>query len=81
MHYLQRRDCPCPGIIRLGPALIRFRRGGRRIALFLACQYAPPRHTLANNQQDHPMPTACLAPLDETITIEELTRDPYPIYR
>jgi hypothetical protein len=27
------------------------------------------------------MPTACLAPLDETITIEELTRDPYPIYR
>jgi cytochrome P450 family 104 len=27
------------------------------------------------------MPTAGLAPLDETITIEELTRDPYPIYR
>src|SRR6201996_7118841 len=33
-----------------------------------------------------PVPTgspmvATLAPLDETITIEELTRDPYPIYR
>src|SRR5882757_4283068 len=27
------------------------------------------------------MPTAGLAPLDENITIEELTRDPYPIYR
>jgi cytochrome P450 len=27
------------------------------------------------------MPAAGLAPLDETITIEELTRDPYPIYR
>ena len=27
------------------------------------------------------MPTAGLAPLDETITIEDLTRDPYPIYR
>jgi hypothetical protein len=26
------------------------------------------------------MSTAGLAPLDETITIEELTRDPYPIY-
>src|SRR6202163_797393 len=32
-------------------------------------------------QQDHLMPTAGLAPLDETITIEQLTRDPYPIYR
>ena len=27
------------------------------------------------------MVTASLAPLDETITIAELTRDPYPIYR
>jgi hypothetical protein len=27
------------------------------------------------------MPNAGLAPLDETITIEELTRDPYPIYK
>jgi hypothetical protein len=27
------------------------------------------------------MLTASLAPLDETITIEQLTRDPYPIYR
>ena len=27
------------------------------------------------------MPTSGLAPLDETITIAELTRDPYPIYR
>ena len=27
------------------------------------------------------MPTAGLAPLDETITIEQLTRDPYPIYQ
>ncbi|MEA2820229.1 MAG: cytochrome family [Bradyrhizobium sp.] len=27
------------------------------------------------------MPTVDLAPLDETITIEELARDPYPIYR
>src|SRR4029078_6449156 len=27
------------------------------------------------------MPTAGLAPLDETITIAELTREPYPIYR
>jgi hypothetical protein len=27
------------------------------------------------------MPTAGLAPLDEAITIEELTRDPYPIYK
>jgi cytochrome P450 family 104 len=27
------------------------------------------------------MPTAALAPIDETITIEQLTRDPYPIYR
>src|SRR6201990_1261354 len=27
------------------------------------------------------MPTAGLAPLDESITIEQLTRDPYPIYR
>src|SRR6201997_1246545 len=27
------------------------------------------------------MPTAGLAPFDETISIEELTRDPYPIYR
>jgi cytochrome P450 len=27
------------------------------------------------------MLTTSLAPLDETITIEELTRDPYPIYR
>src|SRR6266436_1545250 len=32
-------------------------------------------------QQDHLMLTASLAPLDETITIAELTRDPYPIYR
>jgi cytochrome P450 len=36
---------------------------------------------LARSLQDHPMPTAALAPLDETITIAELTRDPYPIYR
>ena len=36
---------------------------------------------LARIQQDHPMLTASLAPLDETITIAELTRDPYPIYR
>src|SRR5450755_3665425 len=42
---------------------------------------APPRHILAHSLQDHPMPTAALAPLDETITIAELTRDPYPIYR
>ena len=27
------------------------------------------------------MSTAVLAPIDETITIEQLTRDPYPIYR
>jgi hypothetical protein len=27
------------------------------------------------------MLTSSLAPLDETITIGELTRDPYPIYR
>ena len=27
------------------------------------------------------MSTAALAPLDETITIADLTRDPYPIYR
>ena len=27
------------------------------------------------------MLNASLAPLDETITIAELTRDPYPIYR
>jgi cytochrome P450 family 104 len=27
------------------------------------------------------MMTASLAPLDETITIEQFTRDPYPIYR
>lgn len=27
------------------------------------------------------MPTANLTPLDETITIAELTRDPYPIYK
>ena len=27
------------------------------------------------------MPTAGLAPLDKAITIEELTRDPYPIYK
>ena len=27
------------------------------------------------------MSTAAVAPLDETITIAELTRDPYPIYR
>src|SRR5947207_5847247 len=27
------------------------------------------------------MSTVTLAPLDETITIAELTRDPYPIYR
>src|SRR5258705_1103363 len=27
------------------------------------------------------MPASGLAPLDETITIEELTRDPFPIYR
>src|SRR5436305_11753556 len=27
------------------------------------------------------MPTAVLAPLDETITIAQLTRDPYPVYR
>ena len=51
------------------------------VALFLACHYAPRRHILARSQQDHLMPTAGLAPLDETITIEELTRDPYPIYR
>src|SRR4051812_5011904 len=35
----------------------------------------------ARIQQDYPMPSASLAPLDETITIAELTRDPYPIYR
>src|SRR2546423_12776748 len=39
--------------------------------------YALPRHTLAGS----PMPTAALAPLDETITIADLTRDPYPIYK
>jgi len=27
------------------------------------------------------MPTAGLAPLDDSITIEQLTRDPYPIYK
>jgi hypothetical protein len=27
------------------------------------------------------MSTVTLAPLDETITIAELTRDPYPIYQ
>jgi len=27
------------------------------------------------------MSTAAVAPIDETITIEQLTRDPYPIYR
>jgi hypothetical protein len=27
------------------------------------------------------MPTASLAPLDETIAIAELTRDPYPIFQ
>ena len=52
-----------------------------RIALFRACRYLPARHMLARFQQDHPMLTASLAPLDETITIAELTRDPYPIYR
>jgi cytochrome P450 len=52
-----------------------------RIALFRACHYAPARHMLARIEQDHPMLTASLAPLDETITIAELTRDPYPIYR
>lgn len=31
--------------------------------------------------QDRPMLTASLAPLNETITIAELTRDPYPIYK
>ena len=36
---------------------------------------------MARRQQDISMLTASLAPLDETITIEELTRDPYPIYR
>src|SRR5246127_2283606 len=40
-----------------------------------------PGRGLASIQQDHPMMTAILAPLDETITIAELTRDPYPIYR
>jgi hypothetical protein len=35
---------------------------------------------LVRIQQDPPM-AASLAPLDETITIAELTRDPYPIYR
>ena len=39
--------------------------------------YAAPRHTLAGL----PMPTAALAPMDETITIADLTRDPYPIYK
>ena len=43
--------------------------------------YAPPRHILARSLQDHPMSTAALAPLDETITIADLTRDPYPIYK
>jgi len=51
------------------------------VALFRGRRYAPPRHILARSQQDHLMPTAGLAPLDETITIEQLTRDPYPIYR
>jgi cytochrome P450 family 104 len=27
------------------------------------------------------MSTAALGPLDETITIADLTRDPYPIYK
>ena len=52
-----------------------------RIALFRACQCPPARHMLARIQQDQSMLTASLAPLDETITIAELTRDPYPIYR
>src|SRR3954462_3760281 len=39
--------------------------------------YALPRHTLAGS----PMPTAALAPLDETITIADPTRTPYPIYK
>src|SRR5437763_15288646 len=43
--------------------------------------YAPPRNILARSPQDHPMSTAALAPLDETITIADLTRDPYPIYK
>ena len=55
--------------------------GGRRIAPFRSCNYAPPRHAIARSRQDHHMLTASLAPLDETITIAELTRDPYPIYR
>ena len=52
-----------------------------RIALFRACHYPPASahagpHPTGSSHADRE-----LGPLDETITIAELTRDPYPIYR
>src|ERR1700759_3033707 len=41
----------------------------------------PDTIVFRSSNRIHHMPTAGLAPLDETITIAELTRDPYPIYR
>src|ERR1700750_1746995 len=40
-----------------------------------------PGKNSPESRQDRSMPTAGLAPLDETITIAELTRNPYPIYK
>jgi hypothetical protein len=48
----------------------RLRCTGPRLPLCFAS------HNQVRSQQDRPMPTTGLAPLDETITIEQLTRDP-----
>jgi cytochrome P450 len=68
-------------LLRLLVGTLRFADPTSLLAPFYPRNYAPAPSTLARSQQDHPMASAGLAPLDETITIAELTRDPYPIYR
>src|SRR3984957_10758189 len=63
-------ECLFPGTQRR-PAL----RGSASAPMLRPCRRLGPSYRI------NPMPAAALAPLDETITIEELTRDPYPIYR
>jgi hypothetical protein len=80
------RRCPCSSRIRFRRAggACQFRPGQcggcqdcavSRLPLSFHPAHAGP-HPTGSSHADRE-----LGPLDETITIEELTRDPYPIYR
>src|SRR5437879_2548854 len=83
MYHLQRRDCPCRWrIFSRHDLALGSGAEDAEIALFRACSimlrigpYWPAANRITPCRP-RPWP-----PLDETITIAELTRDPYPIYK